>query len=88
MNDSFVEGKRQSNLFGMRDESIHDKVMRPVKGLYTMTRALDMEPHIDTTINEWFEALDDRFAVGKNAGKSFDIGNWVPYCEWFVRTDG
>ena len=76
-----VEGHRVSNVFGTRDEVWHDKVMRPVKQLWQMTRALDMEPQIDITINEWFDALDRNFAVGQNAGKSFDIGNWVPYCK-------
>lgn len=79
------QGHRISNVFGTRDEKWHDKVIRPVKGLYTMTRALDMEPHMDVTIDEWFEALDQRFAIGKNAGTSFDIGDWVPYCECLDR---
>lgn len=81
-NDVIVPGGfRVSNLFGTRDEAWHDKVIRPVKSLWQMTRALDMEPQIDITLNDWLETLDRKFVLGKCAGRSFDIANWVPYCE-------
>ena len=44
-----------------------------------MTRVLDMEPHVDTTFKEFFEAVEQRFVRGGNAGKSLDFGDWCPY---------
>lgn len=76
-----VQGHRISNVFGTLDEDWHTKVMKPIKGLYSMTRSLDMEPHIDTTVREFFDAIEKRFVGGQNGGEPFDVGDWVPFCK-------
>lgn len=79
VNDVVVQGQRLSNMFSTLDENFHTSISRPIKGLYSMTRALDIEPHIDTTIKELLKALEFRFV---KPGATCDISEWVTFFAW------
>lgn len=79
VNDVVVKGQRLSNMFSTLDENFHTMISRPIKNLYSMTRALDIEPHIDTTIKELIDSLEKRFV---KPASTCDIAEWVTFFAW------
>ncbi|KAL1854997.1 hypothetical protein Plec18170_004409 [Paecilomyces lecythidis] len=80
VNDSMDPmGNRLSNLFGTRDENYHSMLIRPVRNLYTMTKAQEMEPLIDETIVLFCDKLMERFAV---TGKACEMTDYILYWSW------
>ena len=90
-NDVMVQGQRVSNLFGTRDEDWHTKLIKPIRGLYNMTRALDVEVHVNKTLEFLMEILGERFMNGTDKGSSVDMATYIPFCKqceisayWFL----
>ena len=84
-NDVMVGKIRVSNLFSTRDEDWHNMSIKPIRGLYNMTRALDVEVHVNKVLEEFLGILDERFARGVNAGKVVDMADYIPYCKKRTR---
>ena len=39
---------------------------------------------MDKVVNQLCHELEKRFIDGSNAGKTFDLGQWILYCERWV----
>lgn len=66
-----------SNIFNTTDVLWHGKYVKPVRGLWTMTKVLDVEPLIDETLKEFGEKLSTNFADVSNTCM---VDNWLAYC--------
>lgn len=80
-NDVLIEGHRLSNLFNSQDEDWHNQNIRPIRGLWSMTKVLEYEPLIDETINKFVDKLALRFVDGENANKICPADEWIGFCE-------
>ena len=80
-NDVMVGNTRVSNLFSTRNEDWHNTSIKPIRGLYNMTRALDNEVHVNKVLDEFLGILDERFARGGNSGNEVDMADYIPYCK-------
>lgn len=83
-NDVLIEGHRLSNLFNSQDEEWHNQNIRPIRGLWSMTKVLEYEPLIDETINKFVVKLAQKFVDGKNAGTICPADEWIGYCKPFL----
>lgn len=83
VNDSVVDGVRLKNLFSHQDEKWHTAYIRPVKGLYSMTKVQDMEPGVDVTINLFMETIKERFI---STGKPCDLSEYINFFAWDVMS--
>lgn len=79
-NDVLLEGHRLSNLFNSQDEEWHDQNIRPIRGLWSMTKVLEYEPLIDETLTKFVDKLALRFVDGENAGKVCPADEWIGFC--------
>lgn len=80
-NDVLIEGHRLSNLFNSQDEDWHNQNIRPIRGLWSMTKVLEYEPLIDETISKFVEKVGVKFVDGENAGKVWPADEWIGFCE-------
>lgn len=80
-NDVLIEGHRLSNLFNSQDEEWHDQNIRPIRGLWSMTKVLEYEPLIDETLTKFVDKLALRFVDGENAGKVCPADEWIGFCK-------
>ena len=83
-NDVLVNGQRVSNLFSTRDEDWHNSSLKPIRSLYSMTRALDAEVHVDKMLEDFMSIVEERFA---KHGKEFDMAEYVPFCKRLALTN-
>ncbi|KAJ5907895.1 hypothetical protein N7495_000577 [Penicillium taxi] len=86
-NDVLIQGHRMSNLFNTQDEDWHDKNIRPIRGLWTMTKVLEYEPLIDETLIKFVDKLALRFVDGENAGKVCPMDEWIGFFAWDVTAN-
>ncbi|KAJ6002801.1 hypothetical protein N7451_005348 [Penicillium sp. IBT 35674x] len=86
-NDVLIEGHRLSNLFNSQDEEWHDQNIRPIRGLWSMTKVLDYEPLIDETLIKFVDKLALRFVDGENAGKVCPADEWIGFFAWDVTAN-
>jgi hypothetical protein len=80
-NDVLIEGHRLSNLFNTQDEDWHNQNIRPIRGLWSMTKVLEYEPFIDETINKLVEKIALNFVDGDCAGKICPADEWIGFCK-------
>lgn len=80
-NDVLINGMRMSNVFNTQDNAWHDKYMKPIRGLWTMTKVLGMESLIDETLSKFTNKLGAKFADGSKAGKACMMDEWLGYCK-------
>lgn len=83
VNDVTVSGVRLKNLFSHQDETWHSMFIRPIKGLYSMTKVQDFEPGVDKIINLFTEKMRERFV---NSGKPCEISEYINYFAWDVMS--
>ncbi|ESZ98305.1 benzoate 4-monooxygenase cytochrome P450 [Sclerotinia borealis F-4128] len=83
-NDVLLQGKRMSNFFNTADTSWHDKYMKPVRGLWTMTKVLEVETLIDETLERLIEKLSTSFA---DVSKTCMMDDWLAYFAWDVTAN-
>ncbi|KAJ5831933.1 hypothetical protein N7474_000244 [Penicillium riverlandense] len=79
VNDVVVSGVRIKNLFSHQDEKWHSTFIRPVKGLYSMSKVQDVEPGMDQTIKFFFEKLRERFIY---PGKVCEMSDYLNFFAW------
>ncbi|THV55984.1 hypothetical protein BGAL_0001g00460 [Botrytis galanthina] len=78
-NDALIEGKRMSNIFNSRDPVWHEKYVKPIRGLWTMTKVLDIEPLVDETLGIFIDKLSANFA---DESKTCMVDDWLAYFAW------
>lgn len=83
VNDVIVSGVRLKNLFSHQDETWHSRFIRPIKGLYSMTKVQDFEPGVDKIINLFTEKMRERFV---NSGKPCEMSEYINYFAWDVMS--
>ncbi|OJJ39814.1 hypothetical protein ASPWEDRAFT_25610 [Aspergillus wentii DTO 134E9] len=86
-NDVLIEGHRISNLFNTPDEDWHNQNIRPIRGLWSMTKVLEYEPLIDETLGKLVQKLAAKFADGPNAGTVCPADDWIGYFAWDVTAN-
>ncbi|KAJ5635329.1 uncharacterized protein N7484_008642 [Penicillium longicatenatum] len=86
-NDVLIEGHRLSNLFNSQDEEWHDRNIRPIRGLWSMTKVLEYEPLIDETLTKFVDKLALRFVDGENADKVCPADEWIGFFAWDVTAN-
>ena len=87
VNDALANGVRIPNLNSMRDEDMHDKTIRPIRSMYSMSNIKSFEPLMDPVITRFNKALETRFGTGENAGVVFDMGQWMNYAAWDIMSE-
>ncbi|OQD77186.1 hypothetical protein PENDEC_c003G06261 [Penicillium decumbens] len=86
-NDVLIDGHRLSNLFNTQDEDWHNQNIRPIRGLWSMTKVLQYEPLIDETLNKFVDKLAARFVDGANAGTVCPADEWIGFFAWDVTAN-
>ncbi|KAJ5231522.1 uncharacterized protein N7469_006110 [Penicillium citrinum] len=86
-NDVLIEGHRLSNLFNSQDEDWHNQNIRPIRGLWSMTKVLEYEPLIDETICKFVGKVASKFVDGENAGKVWPADEWIGFFAWDVTAN-
>ncbi|CAI7588358.1 unnamed protein product [Penicillium manginii] len=86
-NDVLIEGHRMSNLFNSQDEDWHNQNIRPIRGLWSMTKVLEYEPLIDETIAKFVEKVALKFVDGDNAGTVCPADDWIGFFAWDVTAN-
>jgi len=71
----------------MTDEDMHDRTIKPIRAMYTMTNLKSFEPLMDPVIMRFMQALETRFIEGSNAGRSFDASDWANYAAWDIMSE-
>jgi len=87
-NDVLIDGHRLSNLFNTQDEDWHNQNIRPIRGLWSMTKVLQYEPLIDETLNKFVDKLAARFVDGANAGTVCPADEWIGFCKFEIDALG
>lgn len=80
-NDVLINGQRLSNVFNTQDEEWHTKYMKPIRGFWSMTKVLDLEPLIDETLAKFMEKIEHEYV---DSGKTCAGDDWLTYCEFRV----
>jgi len=75
-----VEGHIVYNIFSQLDKDKHAAEKKPIAKHYTPNGVAPFEPHVDTTIKQLCSELEKRFMTGAEAGKAFNLGDWILYC--------
>ncbi|CCD45927.1 similar to cytochrome P450 [Botrytis cinerea T4] len=83
-NDALIEGKRMSNIFNSRDPLWHEKYVKPIRSLWTMTSVLNIEPLVDETLEMFIKKLSANFADGLNTCM---VDDWLAYFAWDVTAN-
>lgn len=78
VNDVIISGNRIKNIFSHQDEKWHSKFIRPVKGLYSMSKVQDMEPALDVAINLLLDKLRERFV---RPGRICEMSDYLNFRE-------
>lgn len=77
-NDMIVNGRRTSNIFNTPDKSFHSTYSAPIRGFWSNTQILHLEPLVDETISLFVHQIEERFADGKICM----MDNWLEYLSW------
>ncbi|KAI0600135.1 benzoate 4-monooxygenase cytochrome P450 [Biscogniauxia sp. FL1348] len=85
-NDVLINGQRISNLFNTQDVAWHSKFMKPIRGLWTMTKVLEAESLVDETLNKFISKLGHKFADGTKS-KVCPMDEWLTYFAWDVTAN-
>ncbi|KAK5124830.1 hypothetical protein LTR08_005590 [Meristemomyces frigidus] len=83
-NDVLMGKQRLSNIFNTQDNAWHDKAIRPIRGFWSMSKVLDVEPLVDETLKLLTDKLDQRF-VGD--GKVCPMDVWLSFFAWDVTAN-
>ncbi|KAI7085334.1 hypothetical protein KC356_g5983 [Hortaea werneckii] len=57
-----IDEQRLSNIFNAQDNRWHGQAMKPIQGLRSMTKVLEVEPYVDETLEFLVAKLDKLFA--------------------------
>ncbi|KAL8778965.1 MAG: hypothetical protein Q9213_007165 [Squamulea squamosa] len=70
----YLKGKAIPGLFATQNRRIHNLLRKPIAGIYSMTSMVSYEPMVDTTIDCFFEQLDQRFV---HTGQTCPLDLWL-----------
>ena len=73
---NIVNGKRAASLVAMTDESQHARTKRAIANAYSLSKLVEFEVLVDSTIKVFLETLDERFA---RTGEWCDLGRLLQY---------
>ena len=84
VNDVVVNGQRMPNIFNTPDKTFHAKYSNPIRGFWSMTKILDMEPLMDDTLRELVDVLTTRFATASSSSSMTPcmMDDWLTYYAW------
>lgn len=84
VNDVVVNGQRMPNIFNTPDKAFHAKYSNPIRGFWSMTKILDMEPLMDETLRELVAVLATRFADPEKERENpvCMMDDWLTYYAW------
>lgn len=71
-----IKGGTIPDVFATRDERLHRQMRRPVANLYSATNLTTFEPLITSTMEYFFQRLDEKFADKAN---DLDLFSWMQY---------
>lgn len=80
VNDVLDGRTRIKTIFSHQDEKWHAKFIRPVKGIYSMTRVQEFEPGVDLTINLFLDKVRERFV---STERPCEMSDYINYCKRF-----
>lgn len=78
-NDVVVEGQRIPNIFNTSDKAFHAKYSTPIRGFWSLTKILELEPLMDETLRQTLSILGTRFADTKHPCM---MDEWLTYYAW------
>lgn len=70
----FSKGKVMPGMFATQDENLHRFLKRPIASIYSMSNLVTFEKYVDSTMQIFFEQLDQRFV---QTGLVCDYGLWI-----------
>lgn len=82
-NDILLDGRRISNIFNTADKAFHARISNPIRGLWSNTKILEVEPLVDETIELFTHTLEERFGDGEVC----DADRWLEYFSWDVMSN-
>ncbi len=77
-------GKEIPSLFTVKDEKIHDTIIKPIGHFYSMTSVVEFEAAVDKVVNKMIERLGECFDGKETKGRICNLGAWMHYCEFFL----
>ncbi|KAF2997744.1 hypothetical protein E8E14_004496 [Neopestalotiopsis sp. 37M] len=80
--DGSAHGQRVSTIFSTRSHAFHTQKTAPIAKLYSLPSMLRMEHLADRALTTLCSHLDDQFVEGENAGRSFDMADWINFYVW------
>ena len=69
------------HIFSTRSNQFHLAQLTPIQKFYSIQGVLAYENLVDRAMLLLCEQLENRFVNGANAAKTFDIADWISYCE-------
>ena len=69
------------HIFSTRSNQFHLAQLTPIQKFYSLQGVLAYENLVDRAMLLLCEQLETRFVDGANAAKTFDIADWISYCE-------
>lgn len=82
-NDLVVNGKRTENFFNTPDRVFAAENSAPIRGFWTNTRVLQVEPLVDETLSLFIQQATQRFADGSICM----MEQWLDYLSWDAATN-
>ena len=73
---NIVNGKRAASLVAMTDESEHARTKRAIAHAYSLSKLVEFEVLVDSTVKVFLETLSNRFAGN---GEVCDLGRWLQF---------
>src|SRR4051812_35289155 len=70
--------------FNIQDHHTHAGFRKLIAGPYSFTNVKQMEPLIDTRIEDWLHALDTRFC---ETNSRFDFAPWAVYMAYDIISE-
>ncbi|KIW21621.1 hypothetical protein PV08_02201 [Exophiala spinifera] len=76
---TIAKGRRLLTLFTSTDEKFHAKLRRAVNNAYAMSTLVQFEPLVDSTVLEFLNQLEKRFADRAGPAGVCDFSKWLQY---------
>ena len=75
------------HIFSTRCNQFHLAQLTPIQKFYSIQGVLAYENIVDRAMLLLCEQLENRFVNGANAAKTFDIADWISYCEFHLSAN-
>lgn len=77
------DGTRHPNLFNTQDDEWYDRYKRPVGGFFSLSKVLEMEHHVDESIEKYLDKLEKTFLSEKDVSDTIMMDEWLAFCKWY-----